>query len=174
MLTDYLPPGWVGEDYSAQMKALVSPYREVVWSVNESTPLPFGLDMDVNGHIYGVPVKKMRTSVQIFVAAQDPPERAYTILNIAIYMRELTVISKDFVCIAGRQCSLPLVAVGGRPPYLWSCDSLPAGLALSGSEIEGTAEFAGGIAPVNVSVVDSCGTSASTTVFIKIERGSTL
>lgn len=168
--TRYLPRGEVGKEYSAFMKAKCIPSRPVEWSLHKSTPLPFGLDMDLNGHISGEPVKVQRTSVQIYASAEKPHEQDYVILNINIYQAEpqpLKITTFSFKCVAHQQCSMVLSAEGGTSPYKWSCDSLPIGLSLVDGVISGVVSVSGGVAPVLATVTDNSGNTCS--AFISIE-----
>lgn len=159
--TTAIPMGFIGDAFDFSMEAEVFPERQIAWTYNQDTPLPFGLTMDRQGKISGVPMWAQQGSVEFIVTTSMPVESQKTLLNMRIYNNlALPDLQFPHMC-AGETFEVKLSAVGGVPPYQWEIDSLPVGLALSSNVIKGVPQVSGGKAPIKVTVKDHVGHTAT-------------
>lgn len=168
--TKAIPMAFCNQAYSFAMEAKVSPQREIVWRINKETPLPWGLQLNDNGQISGIPSTVQQVSVQFYVSAQDPDETDTCILNMKVY-RQLAILNEKCwkVSILAFQ-DIVLSAEGGVAPYQWTCDSLPIGLKLEKNVITGKPQASGGMTPVSVTVKDNAGNTAEGKFQLRITR----
>lgn len=168
--TKAIPMAFCNQAYSFAMEAKVSPQRKIVWRINKETPLPWGLQLNDNGQISGIPSTVQQVSVQFYVSAQDPDETDTCILNMKVY-RQLAILNEKCwkVSILAFQ-DIVLSAEGGVAPYQWTCDSLPIGLKLEKNVITGKPQASGGMTPVSVTVKDNAGNTAEGKFQLRITR----
>lgn len=168
--TKAIPMAFCNQAYSFAMEAKVSPQREIVWRINKETPLPWGLQLNDNGQISGIPSTVQQVSVQFYVSTQDPDETDTCILNMKVY-RQLAILNEKCwkVSILAFQ-DIVLSAEGGVAPYQWTCDSLPIGLKLEKNVITGKPQASGGMTPVSVTVKDNAGNTAEGKFQLRITR----
>lgn len=123
-----LPGGVVGTSYFHRFTAVggTAPYR---WGVTSGT-IP-GLDLDTAGALSGVPTTS--GAFPITVSVQDgagiTASRTFTV-TISPGPLTLSTPRELPAGALGAPLSLRLEASGGVPPYSWSANGLPAGLAL--------------------------------------------
>lgn len=155
--TKVLPMGFVNQKYSCILEAKVSPERAIVWSKTEESFLPLGLTFTSDGKLEGIPERSGLYTLDVIAETDFPFEKAIGILNIKIYS-ELIIKNKKLENLkSGSYNEILLLADGGIPPYIWSCDSLPLGVELRGSYIKGIPKVKGGVVSVCIKVIDYVG-----------------
>lgn len=137
-----LPPGGVGETYSAQMHVAggAGPYT---WTDPFGT-LPAGLTIDpATGAITGTPQQRTLTSVYLTVqdSSQPRPLSADTTLTMTIAAALAIATTELMPAVSASPYQATLRATGGSGGYAWSLTAgvLPGGLSLNpGGSISGT------------------------------------
>ena len=157
--TTSLPPGLVGNSYSATLAAAggTTPYT---WSLTSGS-LPAGLSLSASsGMITGTPSASGISGLTVTVTdSSSPAKTASASLLITVSAAPLSVTTTSLPPgLVGTSYSATLAAAGGITPYTWALisGSLPAGLSLSASSgmITGTPS-ASGISGLTVLVTDS-------------------
>ncbi len=118
-----LPDGMVGMPYSEELKATggEEPYK---WSPGNETVLPAYLTLDSEGEIRGIPAAA--GNYTFTVEASDFEDNRVR-REVGIYVWEenapLAIASNSlYGGKAGKEYSVQLKAVGGVPPYTWTCE----------------------------------------------------
>ncbi len=164
-----LPQGTVGLPYQFDLAA-VGGDGQYAWSITRGA-LPRGLTLDATtGRISGVATAP--TQVQLTVRVTDGgafAEVSYELL-VAESTIDLDIISRAIPpAFLQRRYEIPLTAIGGVPPYVWTYDgAMPAGLTLSADGVlEGTPTMVGPSA-VNFRVADALGTRAERPITVRV------
>ncbi len=167
--TDRLPNATIGVDYQVGVYAVGGPLG-LTWSVGSGT-LPPGLELDgAEGIIEGVPTAEGVFRFEIKASSGTAfANRAFdlrvTAPTVALEVGSTTLPT----AVAGRAYDVRLIAVGGVPPYRWTLfGARPAGLELSeDGTFSGTPPNPGNF-PVNVTVRDDLGATASRTLAFNV------
>ncbi|NPV89256.1 MAG: hypothetical protein HPY50_00590 [Firmicutes bacterium] len=163
--TDSLADGFVGSPYSAALTVLggTAPYT---W---EAAGLPEGLGIDGgSGEISGTPSAAGDFQLNLTVTDINDEKASK---SLALKISGLTITTDSLPDgIVSSSYSATLTVSGGFAPYTWEAAGLPEGLGIDGGsgEISGTPSAAGDF-QVNVSVSDSSGQNASSTLTLKIK-----
>lgn len=129
--TGSLPSGAVGVAYSQTLSVTggIAPYT---WSV-VSGNIP-GVSLAPSGLLSGVPAEP--GSFSITLSAQDAAgvsaTRSYTVAITAPSLRISSSADLPDATLS-EAFSFPITATGGTPPYVWSANGLPEGLAIDAS-----------------------------------------
>nr|MCH9685955.1 Ig domain-containing protein [Deltaproteobacteria bacterium] len=153
--TEFLAPATIGFEYAAPLRATggTTPY---VWSIVDGE-VPEGLSLSADGTLGGRPEEPgdyvLRTRVGDAVG--DTAERSF---SLTVHSEPLTIITlPDLGTLdEGVEVNVPLLALGGEPPYGWFVvdGSLPEGLLVDAAgAITGT-PLAPGPFDFQVRVVD--------------------
>lgn len=134
IITSTLNPGKQGQNYQAQLISTGGvPPRE--WSI-KSGSLPNGIKLYEDGLIYGMPDESGSFSfiVQVTDAASRVSEKALTLTIAPTPVPQLEIAETDQLnAKVGIDFEYLFKASGGKPPYIWTCDSekdLPSGLTI--------------------------------------------
>jgi hypothetical protein len=155
-----LPDATVGASYSYRFTATggTAPYS---WSVVSG--LAAGLDLSASGMLTGTPQAPGNATLVIRVsdAAGGSTTRTVTLL---IKPGALAITTADQIPAASlaTQLSFTFEAAGGTPPYTWSSNGLPDGLAIDPATgvLSGTSQ-APGVVLFTVRVTDAARTSST-------------
>jgi hypothetical protein len=168
-----LGPGIVGQPYSVQLTATGG--SSYTWSVASGT-LPPGLTLSTSGLLAGTPTTVGASAFT--VQAREGTRSDTTALTLTVV--EQLVASTPSLLARGevtRPYSLAPTAHGGMTPYTWSVASgtLPSGLALDPATgaIRGVPLTAGAF-PLQLSVKDSLGLTATVNVALTVARKLTI
>lgn len=166
--TGALPNGTVNVAYSATLSA-TGGSGQYSWTVSG---LPPGVTATAAGAISGTPTTAGSYSVTATVtdtAIAVAVITASKTFAITVAVPPLSVTTASLAnATVGTGYSATLGATGGVPPYTWTATGLPAGLSVSSTgAISGTATAAGA-ASVSVTVKDSLGTTASSTLQLTV------
>ncbi|HWK29726.1 MAG TPA: Ig domain-containing protein [Solirubrobacter sp.] len=157
-----------GKAYVAYDQALTAtggraPYR---WA---AAPLPAGLTLDPAGRISGTPTGPFSAPVTLTVTDADGRTASAAVT--------LAIADVDPVAVAtaalpqgmvGVAYTHTLTATGGRAPYTWTADALPAGLTLgTGGQLTGTPTDAGTV-NVALTATDRDGRHATRTLALQV------
>ncbi len=170
--TDSLPEATVGTAYSGAVASRGGVGR-VRYSLS-SSGLPEGLELDSNsGTIGGTPGQE--GNFTIGVSASDEIQRRANkslVLRIAAgpVRFRITTAAPLSDGLVGRAYSASFAADGGKAPYSWSIDGLPAGLTASGDSFSGTPTQAGETT-IAVTARDAAGATASKSFLLRIKAG---
>ena len=177
IVTASLPPGTQYAPYGVHLDAAGGD-GQYSWSVSAGA-LPPGLTLSTSGDLTGTPAKAGAFSFDARVQS-GTAEKTQT-YSITVTDGSLPLAVVDQVPPAaefGLAYATRLVAVGGKPPYVWAlkADSarLPVGLALaSDGLLEGRATETGEFT-FSVEAEDSAGTKAAKELSIKVVAPSAL
>jgi len=151
-----LTPAQLNTPYNLQLTAAGG--SGLTWSVN-SGALPAGLNLNAStGLISGTPTQTQDSTFQIKVSdGQRSDVQTYS-LSVVEALKIAKPSALASVAEVGLPYQLELKATGGKGPYKWSADGLPAGLTLDAATgaISGTPTSAGSGA-VKVTVTDAIG-----------------
>lgn len=168
--TDALADGTVGQAYSAGVSSRGGVGRVRYGLANGG--LPGGLELDPNsGSIGGTP--EAEGNFTVGVSATDELRRTTTralglrILSGTLPFR-ITTGSPLSDGLVGRPYSADFGAEGGKAPYTFTIDGVPAGLTASGASISGTPTAAGD-ATISVSARDANGATAAKSFLLRIK-----
>ena len=146
-----LPNGQVGVAYSAQVAGHfgVAPYT---WL---ASGLPPGVTLaGSTGALSGTPTTAGPFNITV-TATDSTGAKASQTYPVTIAPPPLTITTSSLPNgTIGIPYTAPLAASGGVPPYTWSANGLPGGLAVSGASITGTPTASGSFT-VGVTVTDS-------------------
>ncbi|MFY0631778.1 MAG: YncE family protein [Flavobacteriaceae bacterium] len=142
--TQHLPKGTIGEEYSCQLTADVSPPSEIIWrNMNE---LPNGLYLNPEtGLISGTCEKTFKGTIGIEAESLTQNEKATKVLPLVVTESQpkyppLKIITNELPSgIIDEPYTAKLIAEGGRPPYHWIARNLQDGLTIdvANGEISG-------------------------------------
>jgi hypothetical protein len=137
---------------------------EYVWSLSAGL-LPPGMALAKNGDLLGTPSGTGSFSFEAKVTSGTNQATAQFSLSVTDSKLPLAIVDQDLPSAeVGRAYEAFLVAVGGKPPYVWTLKAdtrLPLGLALSADgRIEGRAAEVAEV-PFSVELRDSSGTQAA-------------
>ncbi|MEI9812647.1 MAG: putative Ig domain-containing protein [Acidobacteriota bacterium] len=163
-----LPNAARGEAYAATLTATggQAPY---IFSMDAGSQLPPGIELTPDGSMAGsaTVAGSYTFTIRVTDANGIPTARTYNFIVMAPDAQP-PVISA--ITLPPAEQNLPttatLQATGGAPPYLWQISegSAPPGVALSGAGVLQGTPVASGQFAFTVSVTDSNGASASTTL----------
>lgn len=154
-----LPPGTVGNEYSAQLNAAggTPPYR---WTVRSQ--LPQGLVVDATGLLFGTPLYADEYQFSASVRDASGSELAQT-CSLSVRPQTVTITNSCPVpdATAGSPYAVTLTARGGTAPYRWwTSGTLPNALSLSSDGILRGTPTAVGPSAFRLQVADANGQSA--------------
>ena len=161
-----LTPAELNKPYSLQLTA-IGASNPLIWSVS-SGALPAGINLNTStGLLSGTPTQEGEAHFQIKVTDGARTDvQTYTL----VVVRPLVVAKPTAPAgEVGAPFSLQLSATGGRAPYTWSVQGLPAGLTVNPATglISGTPQAAVS-GPVKATVTDSAGLPASVDIELRI------
>lgn len=167
--TDRLPNGVLGVQYEVGIYAAGGPLG-LSWSL-DSGDLPTGLSLDgPSGIISGVPTQEGVFSFAVKASSGSAFATSSFEIRVTAPSVTLAVASEALpTAVAGRAYAVDLIAVGGVPPYQWSLfGTRPSGMELDASgRLSGTPASPGNH-PLNVSVRDDLGATASRTLAFNV------
>jgi hypothetical protein len=170
ILTNTLPAANQFGPYSLRLEAAggAGLYQ---WSLSGGS-LPLGMTLSAAGDLSGAPSKAETASFEVKVSSGGVDKTRALTLAVAAGDLPLTVVDQDLPAAEfSRNYQVPLVAVGGKPPYLWALKAgskLPAGLALAvDGLVEGRAAEAGDFT-FSVELTDSAGTKALKDLAVRV------
>ncbi|MCC7380793.1 MAG: hypothetical protein IT384_03130 [Deltaproteobacteria bacterium] len=168
ILTTTLPAATVGLPFQFDLAAHGGT-GVYAWSVATGT-MPAGLTLDANGRIRGTPERAGSTRLVFAVDDGALVATLATELIVAEPTLELDIITRAIPpAFLGRAYSIPLVAVGGIPPYRWSTTApLPAGLVLSEGGILSGPGTAVANASITFQVRDAVGASRDRVITVRV------
>jgi hypothetical protein len=154
-----LPPATTGQPYSATLTTTggTPPF---VWSA--SGALPPGLSFSAGGAVSGTPTASGSYALAITVTDSQNVIAAAT-LSLTVQPPPVQIVTASLPsAVAGKTYSQQLALSGGTPPFHWSAQGLPSGLALDpgSGALSGTPAVVGTF-NISVQVVDSVQASAS-------------
>jgi hypothetical protein len=158
--TQSLGPALVGTPYTAKLAA--DGGGDQTWSLVGGS-LPAGLTLAANGTISGTPSAATPDPVSFTVKVSDPSRNDTKTLTLDVVTPLAVTQATLPMSEVGRAVrSTTLAATGGRAPYTWAVASAPAGITIdpASGTVRGTPAAAGSF-PLQVSVTDKYGTSAS-------------
>lgn len=122
--------------------------------------LPAGLSLTSSGAISGVPTASgtFAFTVTVTDSVQTTTSKSFSIVVAPPLSITTTTIADGRISVNYVQ---PFVASGGRPPYSWSANPLPPGLAMSSAGVLSGTPGAVGTFAFTVTVTDSVGISTS-------------
>jgi MYXO-CTERM domain-containing protein len=176
VVTTTLPAATQYSPYGLRLQALGGS-GQYTWEVASGSTLPGGVTLSAQGDLGGAPSKTGTFAFDVKVTSGAAT--ATKSLSLMVGAGTLPLVVVDQVLSAaefGRAYIVPLVAVGGKPPYTWALkmNTLPAGLAIATDGlIEGRAAESGDFM-FPVEVTDSAGAKASKELAIKVVTPSTL
>jgi Putative Ig domain len=177
--TATLPPGKVGQAYSAPLTATggTTPYT---WAITAGA-LPAGLSFNTaNGQLSGTPTASTTGTTLTFKVtdAANPAQTTTANLTLSVAPVGLTITTTSLPpAQAGVAYNATLAATGGTKPYTWAVSgSVPAGLSLNSATgtLSGTPTAITAGAPLTFSVTDSGNPAqnASTTLTLVVSVAS--
>ncbi|MBS1149958.1 MAG: Endonuclease/exonuclease/phosphatase family protein, partial [Myxococcaceae bacterium] len=176
VITSTLPPATQYSPYGLRLKA-AGGNGTYTWAQTGGS-LPPGVSLAATGDLQGTPATAGTFAFDVKVSSGGADATASLTLMISTGTLPLAVVDQDLPAAEfSRSYLADLVAVGGKPPYLWTLKPetrLPVGLALSpDGQIEGRASEGGDIL-FGVICTDSAGTKASKDLKIKVVNPATL
>jgi len=156
--TTFLPTGAVGQPYVFNMAA-TGGSGNYSWTAKN---LPPGLSISSGGLVSGIPsVAGSFANVTVQVTDTTTSLGAAATFIVGIRSSTVLISGNGFLpnIALGQTISGSFSASGGAPPYFWSVQGLPAGIAFSGGSYSGTPTAAGNYSFI-VQVVDSQGSAA--------------
>ncbi|MHB8872720.1 MAG: CARDB domain-containing protein [Myxococcaceae bacterium] len=140
--------------------------------------LPAGLALNPSGDLTGTPSVAGTFSFDAKVASGGAEVTASFTLAVTGANLPLTIVPQELpVAEFSRTYLANLVAIGGKPPYVWTIKAesrLPVGLALAtDGHLEGRATDAGEF-PFSVDLTDSAGTKVSADLRIRVVTPSSM
>ncbi|MFZ5469332.1 MAG: CARDB domain-containing protein [Myxococcota bacterium] len=141
------------------------------WALNAGA-LPPGLLLGANGTLTGTPSEAGSYGFEVKVTSAADTATAQFSLTVTPAKLPLAIVDQELPTAEfSRSYTATLVAVGGKPPYVWrlAADSrLPVGLALSSDgTVEGRPGESGEI-PFRVELTDEAGTQAAKDLRIRV------
>lgn len=168
-ITDYwdLPSGFVGEPYAGHTFTAANEGGPVTWAVSSWGPLPPGLSLSATGELSGTPTTAGFHWVNIII--NDGIHEVTKGYNMAVYDVAIPTPSLLPAATVGQLYTTTIAASGGTPPYQFSSNYLPTGLALaSNGVISGVPTQSTGRWTFSVSAVDSLGISYDKTFAVQV------
>ncbi len=172
-----LPAATQYSPYGIRLKA-TGGNGQYAWALASGSSMPPGLTFTAQGDVQGTPAVATSATFSVTVSSGGTDVTQSFSLMIAPGNIPLAIVDQDLPAAEfGRAYSAGLVAVGGKPPYVWKLkmDSrLPNGLAISPEGgIEGRANEAGEVS-FGVEVEDSAMTKAAKDLRIRVVNPSTM
>jgi Na+/melibiose symporter-like transporter len=130
--------GMVGAPYTEELRAAggTEPYS---WSVGSVSALPDGLELDSGGSLSGTPAS---AGDYTFIVGVTDSESDTSSQEVNVYIKEegspLSIATRSLGDgQAGEEYEAVIKAVGGEPPYIWTCvvkedECLPYGVEIDG------------------------------------------
>lgn len=140
--------------------------------------LPAGLGLSSSGDLMGTPSSAGAFSFTVEVRSGGSTASAQLSLQVTPANLPLVIADQELPTAEfARAYRAQLLAVGGKPPYVWKMAAeakLPVGLALStDGQLEGRASEAG-VFPFSVALSDSAGTQATKDLRIRVVTPASL
>jgi uncharacterized protein (TIGR03382 family) len=150
---------------------------QYTWSL-AGGELPVGMTLSSSGDLSGNPAQAKTYGFTVKVASNGAEATAEVTLQVANGSLPLAVVDQDLPAAEfSRAYSAHLIAVGGKPPYVWKLQEgspLPVGLALATDGlVEGRAS-ASGVFKFAVTVKDSAGAQAAKEMSVRVVNPSSL
>jgi subtilase family serine protease len=151
---------------------------QYAWQLGAGSALPAGLNFTAQGDVQGTPAVTGSFSFQVKVSSGGTDVTQQMSLMVSPGNIPLSIVDQDLPAAEfGRAYDAPLVAVGGKPPYVWHLkmgSQLPAGLALSPEGgIEGRANASGDF-NFSVEVTDAAMTQAAKDLRVRVVNPSSM
>lgn len=160
ILTRGLPPATVGLPYEVHLAARGGT-GAYVWSLSAGG-LPPGLSLDpTTGRITGMPQREGQFELRVAVDDGSQIAELPLLLIVGEPTIALEIITRSVPpAFVGRPFELPLTAIGGVPPYVWTASGMiPPGLMLSEDGLLSGVATAPANASVTFQVRDAVGNS---------------
>ncbi|MBX7097252.1 MAG: putative Ig domain-containing protein [Myxococcaceae bacterium] len=161
--TTSLPGAAQYSPYGLRLQALGGD-GSYAWTLSGGA-LPQGMALSAQGDLAGNPAKAGAYSFEVKVSSAGAEKTQALSLQVAVANLPLAIVDQELPAAEfSRAYEAGLVAVGGKPPYVWSLkenSNLPAGLGLAtDGTIEGRAAESGTFM-FSVEVQDSAGVKAA-------------
>lgn len=169
ILSRALPQATVGLPYQFELAA-AGGASGLTWSFTRGA-LPSGLVLDAaSGRISGTP--RAPGQVELVVRVDDGrshAEATFTLL-VAESTVDLAIITRSLPpSFVGNAYEIPLTAIGGIPPYIWTYEgAMPAGLRLSAEGILAGTPTSVGASTINFRVRDVAGTQVEQPITVRV------
>lgn len=169
ILSRALPQATVGLPYQFELAALGGA-GALTWSVTRGT-LPGGLALDAaTGRLSGTP--RAAGQVALLVRVDDGRTHAEAALTLLVAEStvDLAIITRALPpSFLGRAYEIPLTAIGGIPPYVWTYEgAMPPGLRLDADgRLAGTPTSVGP-STINFRVRDLAGTQVEQPITVRV------
>jgi len=176
VLTTSLPAATQYAPYGLRLRA-TGGTGEVTWAVTAGT-LPPGMTLSADGTVSGAPARVGSFSFEATATSGTATAAQMLSLMVSAGTLPLVIVDQDLPGAEfARAYSASLIAVGGKPPYVWALRPnavLPDGLALSGDgSLEGRATESGEKA-FEVEVTDSAGAKVARELKVRVVNPTTL
>ena len=176
VITNSLPPATQYAPYGLRLRATGGD-GAYAWTQTGGS-LPPGITLLTTGDLQGNPAVSGTFAFDVKVSSGGSDATASLTLVVSTGMIALTVADQDLPAAEfARSYLVDLIALGGKPPYVWTLKAdtrLPAGLALSlEGQIEGRASE-GGDYLFGVVCTDSAGATSAKDLKIKVVNPATL
>ncbi|MEW5737437.1 MAG: CARDB domain-containing protein [Myxococcota bacterium] len=169
--TTTLPPATQFAPWGLRLQA-AGGTGQYLWEVNPGSSLPAGITLSPLGDLAGAPASTGTFAFEVKVTSGTLSQTGS--LSLVVGQGNLPLVIVDQALPAaefGRAYNTPLIAVGGKPPYVWTVASgsqLPEGLALSSDGyVEGRGSVAGDFT-FAVEVKDAAGATASKELSVRV------
>ena len=167
--TASLPSVEAGDAYPETTLAAADGTPGYTWT---ATGLPDGLTLGTDGVLSGTPTTAGTNTVTVTVTDATSKTATAELELVITAAAHLTSTSLSIGVIGGDYTSALTVA-GGTAPYTITASSLPAGLSLTDGTISGTPTTAATNTPVELTVTDAHGKTATSTLNLTVAEPKT-
>lgn len=145
------------------------------WSVASGSTLPAGLRLDQAGTLLGSPSNAGTFTFTVQVTSGSTATAELTLVvapgSIPLAIAQQTLPSAEY----GRLYEVPLLATGGKPPYVWSGGAaLPEHVQLTPDGFVSGVPSSTGDFPFDVTLTDAAGSMKSASLRLKVVAPSSL
>lgn len=176
VLTTSVPAATQYAPYGLRLRA-TGGTGEITWAISAGT-LPPGMALGADGTLSGAPARTGSFGFEVTATSGGAMATQMLSLMVSAGTLPLVIVDQDLPGAEfARAYSASLIAVGGKPPYVWALRAtavLPDGLALSGDGyLEGRATESGEKA-FEVEVTDSAGAKVARELKVRVVNPTTL
>jgi hypothetical protein len=176
VLTTSVPAATQYAPYGLRLRA-TGGTGEITWALSAGA-LPPGMTLGTDGTLSGAPARTGAFGFEVTATSGAATATQMLSLMVAGGTLPLVIVDQDLPGAEfARAYSASLIAVGGKPPYVWALRAnavLPDGLALSGDGyLEGRATESGEKA-FEVEVTDSAGAKVARELKVRVVNPTTL